>query len=35
MEFSKEVDKKMPTQGASAKVAQLVINLSGLSVEGK
>lgn len=26
------MDKKMPTQGASAKVAQLVINLSGLSV---
>lgn len=26
------MNKKMPTQGASAKVAQLVINLSGLSV---
>lgn len=35
MEFSKEVDKKMPTQEASAKVAQLVTTLSSLSVEGK
>ncbi len=26
------MNKKKPTQGASAKVAQLVINLSGLSV---
>lgn len=26
------MNKKMPTQGESAKVAQLVINLSGLSV---
>ncbi|SST04604.1 Uncharacterised protein [Acinetobacter baumannii] len=29
------MNKKMPTQGESAKVAQLVINLSRLSVEGK
>nr|ELR5167122.1 hypothetical protein [Providencia rettgeri] len=33
--LTRRLDKKMPTQEASAKVAQLVTTLSGLSVEGK
>ncbi len=34
-DLARYLDKKKPTQGASAKVTQLVTTLSGLSVEGK
>lgn len=34
-DLARYLDKKMPTQGASAKVTQLVTTLSWLSVEGK